>query len=39
LLVRTRTGVIRKITDELITAKGVKRGKLTGTTTGKDLPS
>ena len=28
-----------QITDELITAKGVKHGKLTVTTTGKDLPS
>jgi len=34
-----RRGVIRKIADELITAKGVKHGKLTVTTTGKDLPS
>ena len=28
-----------KIADELIAAKGVKHGKLTVTTTGKDLPS
>jgi CopG family nickel-responsive transcriptional regulator len=39
LLVRGKAGVIRKIADELITAKGVKHGKLTVTTTGKDLPS
>jgi CopG family nickel-responsive transcriptional regulator len=30
---------IGKIADELISAKGVKHGKLTVTTTGKDLPS
>jgi CopG family nickel-responsive transcriptional regulator len=39
LLVRGQAGVIRKIADELITAKGVKHGKLTVTTTGKDLVS
>ena len=39
LLVRGKAAVIRKIADELITAKGVKHGKLTVTTTGKDLPS
>ncbi len=37
LLVRGRAGVIRKIADELITAKGVKHGKLTVTTTGRDF--
>jgi len=37
LLVRGKAAVIRKIADELITAKGVKHGKLTVTTTGKDL--
>jgi CopG family nickel-responsive transcriptional regulator len=39
LIVRGRASVIRKIADELIAAKGVKHGKLTVTTTGKDLPS
>jgi len=39
LLVRGKAAVIRKIADELITAKGVKHGKLTVATTGKDLPS
>jgi CopG family nickel-responsive transcriptional regulator len=39
LLVRGQAAVIRKIADELITAKGVKHGKLTVTTTGRDLPS
>jgi CopG family transcriptional regulator, nickel-responsive regulator len=37
LLVRGKAGVIRKIADELVSAKGVKHGKLTVTTTGKDL--
>ena len=39
LLVRGKAAVIRKIADELITAKGVKHGKLTVTTTGRDLAS
>jgi len=39
LLVRGRAALIRKIADELISAKGVKHGKLTVTTTGKNLPS
>ncbi len=39
ILVRGKAGSIRKIADELIAAKGVKHGKLTVTTTGKDLPS
>ena len=39
LIVRGQASVIRKIADELIAAKGVKHGKLTVTTTGKDLPS
>jgi CopG family transcriptional regulator, nickel-responsive regulator len=38
LVVRGRANVIQKIADELIGAKGVKHGKLTVTTTGKDLP-
>ncbi len=36
---RGQASVIRKIADELIAAKGVKHGKLTVTTTGKDMPS
>jgi CopG family nickel-responsive transcriptional regulator len=39
LAVRGRAGTIKKIADELIAAKGVKHGKLTVTTSGKDLPS
>lgn len=37
LLVRGKGNVIRKIADALITAKGVKHGKLTVTTTGKEF--
>ena len=37
LVVRGKAGSIKKIADELIAAKGVKHGKLTVTTTGKDL--
>ena len=37
LLVRGRGDVIRKIADALITAKGVKHGKLTVTTTGREF--
>ena len=37
LLVRGRADVIRTIADELITAKGVKHGKLTVTTTGREF--
>ena len=39
LIVRGKSSIIRRIADELITAKGVKHGKLTVTTTGQDLPS
>jgi CopG family nickel-responsive transcriptional regulator len=39
LVVRGKAGRIKKIADELIAAKGVKHGRLTVTTTGKDLPS
>jgi CopG family nickel-responsive transcriptional regulator len=39
LVVRGKAALIKKIADELIAAKGVKHGKLTVTTTGKDLPS
>jgi CopG family transcriptional regulator, nickel-responsive regulator len=38
LVVRGQAQLIRQIADELIAAKGVKHGKLTVTTTGKDLP-
>ncbi|MGD0060094.1 MAG: nickel-responsive transcriptional regulator NikR [Verrucomicrobiia bacterium] len=39
LAVRGKAADIRKLADELIAAKGVKHGKLTITTTGKDLPA
>jgi CopG family nickel-responsive transcriptional regulator len=39
LVVRGKAGLIKRIADELIAAKGVKHGKLTVTTTGKDLPT
>jgi CopG family nickel-responsive transcriptional regulator len=39
LVVRGRASVVKKIADELIGAKGVKHGKLTVTTTGKELPA
>ncbi|HUC86177.1 MAG TPA: nickel-responsive transcriptional regulator NikR [Candidatus Acidoferrales bacterium] len=39
LVVRGKAGVIKSIADELTAAKGVKHGKLTVTTTGKDLPA
>jgi len=39
LAVRGKAETIKKIADELIAAKGVKHGKLTVTTSGKDLPS
>jgi CopG family nickel-responsive transcriptional regulator len=38
LAVRGKPAPIKKLADELIAAKGVKHGKLTITTTGKDLP-
>lgn len=37
LIVRGRSGDIKKVADGLIATKGVKHGKLTATTTGKDL--
>ncbi len=37
LVVRGRSATVRKIADRLIAAKGVKHGKLTVTSTGKDL--
>jgi CopG family nickel-responsive transcriptional regulator len=39
LVVKGKAGVIRRIGDELIAAKGVKHGKLTITSTGQDLPA
>jgi CopG family nickel-responsive transcriptional regulator len=39
LIVKGMADVIRKIADELIACKGIKHGKLTVTTTGKDIPS
>ena len=39
LVVRGHAGRIKQIADELIAAKGVKHGKLTVTTAGKDLPA
>lgn len=39
LVVRGKAGLIKNIADELLAAKGVKHGKLTVTTTGKDMPS
>ena len=38
LAVRGQATAIKKLADELIAAKGVKHGKLTITSTGKDLP-
>ncbi len=39
LAVRGKASEIKKLADELIAAKGVKHGKLTITSTGKDLPA
>jgi len=39
LAVRGKAAQIKKLADVLIAAKGVKHGKLTITTTGKDLPA
>jgi CopG family nickel-responsive transcriptional regulator len=39
LVVRGRAALIKRIADELIAAKGVKHGKLTVTTTGKEMPA
>ncbi len=38
LAVRGRAAEVKRIADELIAAKGVKHGRLTVTSTGKDLP-
>ncbi|OGQ94485.1 MAG: nickel-responsive regulator [Deltaproteobacteria bacterium RIFOXYD12_FULL_57_12] len=37
VVIKGRAGEIRRLADELIGTKGVKHGKLTTTTTGKDL--
>ncbi|MGA2233771.1 MAG: nickel-responsive transcriptional regulator NikR, partial [Tepidisphaeraceae bacterium] len=37
IVVRGKAATIKKLADELIATKGVKHGKLTLTTTGKDL--
>jgi len=37
LFVNSSTSEVKKLADELIGAKGVKHGKLTITTTGKDM--
>lgn len=39
LAVRGQGAEIKKLADEMIAAKGVKHGKLTITSTGKDLPA
>ena len=39
LVVRGQATLVKRIADELIAAKGVKHGKLTVTSSGKDLPS
>jgi CopG family transcriptional regulator, nickel-responsive regulator len=39
IAVRGRAGAIKHLADEMIAAKGVKHGKLTITSTGKDLPA
>jgi CopG family nickel-responsive transcriptional regulator len=39
LVVRGKSSLVKRIAEELIAAKGVKHGKLTVTTTGKDLPA
>ena len=38
LAVRGKAAAIKQLADEMIAAKGVKHGKLTITSTGKDLP-
>lgn len=39
LVVRGKAKLVKRIADELIAAKGVKHGRLTVTSTGKDLPT
>jgi CopG family transcriptional regulator, nickel-responsive regulator len=38
LVLRGKASVIKSVADQLIATKGVKHGKLTVTTTGRDLP-
>jgi CopG family nickel-responsive transcriptional regulator len=38
IIVRGKAAMVKKLADELIAAKGVKHGKLTITSIGKDLP-
>jgi CopG family nickel-responsive transcriptional regulator len=38
LVVRGQASLVREVADRLIGARGVKHGKLTLTSTGKDLP-
>ena len=38
LVLRGRASAVRSVANHLIAAKGVKQGKLTLTTTGKELP-
>ena len=38
LVVRGRASLVRNVADHLIATKGIKHGKLTLTTTGKELP-
>lgn len=39
LVLRGKASVIKSVADQLIATKGVKHGKLTVTSTGKDLPT
>jgi CopG family nickel-responsive transcriptional regulator len=39
LVVRGQAQQVKKIADELLTARGVKHGKLTVTTTGREMPA
>jgi CopG family nickel-responsive transcriptional regulator len=39
LVVRGKAGLIKRIADELIAARGVKHGRLTVTSSGRDLPA
>jgi CopG family nickel-responsive transcriptional regulator len=39
LVARGKAGAVKKMADQLIAAKGVKHGRLTVTSTGKNLPA
>jgi CopG family nickel-responsive transcriptional regulator len=39
LVIKGQASILKKIADMLISSKGVKHGKLTITTTGKDIPN